>query len=178
MIAVRRGSLRKTLVRSMRVAGAMASTTLAVAAMIPGWGTSSTHASPGSMALNGTYRATSDGNWAKLNHQFHDQETITSTWTITSTCTSNFECTGQVASDQGWSAPLRLSFGLWLLSRDVQDWERCPDGSAFPGHQHFKFYRVDDNNLKGWDETTGPSGACGANQWLLIEMPFTLAKTG
>jgi hypothetical protein len=40
----------------------------------------------------------------------------------------------------------------------------------------FKFSA--DEKLSGWDYTVGPSGACGANKWLVIEMPFKLVKTG
>lgn len=164
----------------MRVVSAIASATLVAAAPISGWDTGfPANASPNSGGINGTYTATSDGNSAKLNHQFKDQAVVTSTWTITSTCSTPVDCAGQVTSDHGWRANLHLIGGsLWIASHDVENWERCPDGSAFPGHQQFKFYRIDDNNLRGWDETTGPSGACGANQWLLIEMPFTLVKIG
>jgi hypothetical protein len=149
--------------------------------MLPGSAAAfSAHATPEeAAAINGTYTATSDGNWAKRNHQFYDLPTATATWTVSSSCSTSIECTGQVTSDQGWSAELKLIGGsMWLVSHDVEDWEKCPDGSAFPGHQQYKFYTVDDNNLEGWDETRGPSGACGANQWLFMEMPFTLVKTG
>jgi hypothetical protein len=33
-------------------------------------------------------------------------------------------------------------------------------------------------NFDGYDRTIGPSGGCGKNLWLTIEMPFTLTKTG
>jgi hypothetical protein len=59
---------------------------------------------------------------------------------------------------------------------DVENWERCEDGTTAPGHQTFKFSA--DEKLSGWDYTVGPSGACGANKWLVIEMPFKLVKTG
>lgn len=166
----------------MRRVGAVTGATVVAAAMIPCSGaTASADEWPPPLsrpvALNGTYRATSDGNWAKLNHQFYDQESVTSTWTITSTCSSSAECSGQVSSDQGWSAALNLvGGGLWRVSRDVENYQRCPDGTTFPGRQQFKFYPSDDNNLRGWDETLGPSGACGLNAWVLIEMPFTLVK--
>jgi hypothetical protein len=135
------------------------------------------HASPDSTALNGTYSATSDGSRAQTNYAFHDEATVTSTWTISSTCTDPMDCTGQVRSSQGWSANLRLIGGdLWIVARDVPGWEKCQDGSSAPGHQMFKFSA--DDNLAGWDYTVGPSGACGANKPLTIELPFKLVKAG
>lgn len=169
----------------MRRIGAVTSATLMAAAMISSFApTVSADPYPPVLArptaLNGTYQATSDGNMAKRNHQFYNQETVTSTWTITSSCTSSAECAGRMSSDQGWSADLKLiGGGMWLVSHDVEDFLRCPDGTVFPGHQHFKFYPTDTNDrLRGWDETTGPSGACGLNQWTKIEMPFTLVRIG
>jgi hypothetical protein len=122
--------------------------------------------------------ATSDGQWAKTREVFHDEATITSTWTITSTCTTHAECTGRVASDQGWSADAHFDAGLWMAERDVPDWEPCGDGTAALGHQQFTFYRVDSATLAGTDKTIGPSGACGVSYWLTIEMPFKLTKIG
>jgi hypothetical protein len=160
----------------MRVVGAMASATLVAAAMIQAGSPAHAAVDP---ALNGKYTATSDGVWAKKNHVLHEEPVVVSTWTVSSTCANPVNCAGRVSSDQGWSADLKLVGGsLWLVTRDVENWERCPDGSAFTGHQHYKFYREDDNTWKGWDETLGPSGACGANQWLFVEIPFTLVKTG
>lgn len=167
----------------MRFAGVVASVLTAAAALSSGWATTATaEPYPPPLAkpvpLNGTYRATSDGAWAKLNHQMHNQETVISTWTITTTCTTPVDCTGTVSSDQGWSAPIVLRSSMWLVTRTVENWEVCPDGTAFPGRQQFKFYQEPGDSLSGWDETTGPSGACGANLWLVIDMPFTLVKIG
>jgi hypothetical protein len=160
----------------MRVVGATASATLMAAAMIPAGSTAHAAVDP---ALNGTYTATSDGQWAKKNEVLTAEDVVVSTWTVSSTCENPVNCRGRVSSDQGWSADLRMTGGsLWIVTHDVENWERCPDGTAFTGHQHYKFYRVDDNNLKGWDETLGPSGACGVNKWLFVKMPFTLVKTG
>ena len=65
------------------------------------------HADPGDgIALNGTYTAFSDGVWAKTNDSYHDERSVTQTWTITSTCTTYQDCTGRVTSDQGWSADM------------------------------------------------------------------------
>lgn len=128
--------------------------------------------------LSGTYTAVSDGQWAKTREVYHDEATVTSTWTITSTCSTHVECTGHVVSDQGWSADAHFSWGLWTVERDVPGWEPCADGSTAPGTQQFTFYRLDATTLAGKDKTFGPSGACGVNYWLTIEMPFRLTKIG
>jgi hypothetical protein len=137
------------------------------------------------VAINGTYRATSIGNWAKTNDQYNNEPTVVSTWTISSSCTTFYECTGTVTSDQGWSAPTYTADGTtWYVKRDVPNWERCPDGTAYTGQQTFYFYPVNSNaevqlgspTLAGKDRTLGPSGACGQNQWLMIEMPLRLDK--
>ena len=135
--------------------------------------------------INGTYRATSVGEWAKTNDAFHNQATVTSTWTITSSCSNAQECTGQVRSDQGWSAPLYMHDGtMWYVKHDVPNWERCPDGTAFTGQQTFTFFPAGPDGqqqpgsatLAGQDKTVGPSGACRVNKWLVINMPFRLDK--
>jgi hypothetical protein len=161
---------------SVRAFGALASATLLAIAMIPSWRLApSAYASSDSVALNGSYRATSDGSQAQTNYAFHDEESVTSMWTITSMCNNPVDCTGQVSSDQGWSATLRLLGGdMWIVAHDVPNWEHCQDGTAAPGHQTFKF--TANENLSGWDSTVGPSGACGANKWLVITMPFKLVK--
>lgn len=172
----------------MRSIGTTAGAALMAAGMLLGCDTAFVaHATPEEVVLNGTYRATSDGGWAKLNHQMHDMETVTSIWTISTTCTSSKACTGQVSTDAGWSAPIELNWGQWLVNYDVQSWQRCSDGSTFPGHRHYKFRQINRNDiyskvdvgdLEGYEETLGPSGACGNNQWMLVEMPFTLVKIG
>ncbi len=161
----------------MRVVGAMASSTLMAAAATILGVCPSVHASSDDPALNGLYRATSDGQWAQTNDQLHHEATVTSTWTITSSCTNPLECAGQVTSDQGWSAPLRLSGGaLWIVAHDVPNWEQCGDGMpAATGRQLFRFAT---NDLAGDDKTIGPSGACGVNKWLTVDLPFTLVKIG
>jgi hypothetical protein len=137
--------------------------------------TSSSHASQDAIALNGKYRATSDGQRAQTNYAFHEEATVTSTWDISSTCTTVMDCTGRVTSDQGWSAKLRMVGGdMWFVVHDIDNWEKCQDGTVAPGHQTFKF--SSDEALSGWDYTVGPSGACGANKWLVVEMPFKLVK--
>lgn len=135
--------------------------------------------------LNGTYVATSNGEWAKTNEQFHDEASLRSTWTITTVCSYPTECTGTVTSDFGWSAPVYQTGGVWYVKRSVENWEPCPDGTAAPGLQIFRFApvtpdgsRVDSAStmLAGEDQTTGASGACGKNKPLFINMPFKLVK--
>lgn len=114
---------------------------------------------------------------------------------MTSTCTSPVTCTGEVRSDQGWTAPLRLGGGeatpgaagdFWIVDRVVDNWEPCPDGTAAPGQQKYLFWGVDpatrQRNMKkvdllaGTQTTKGPSGACGINKPLVIEQPVRLDK--
>jgi hypothetical protein len=141
------------------------------------------------VAINGTYRATSIGNWAKINDQYNNEPTVVSTWTISSSCTNFQECTGHLTSDQGWSAPIYMLDGvMWYVKHDVPNWERCEDGTAFTGQQTYWFYPVDPAGsgefklgspvLAGKDKTVGPSGACGQNQWLDIVLPLRLDKIG
>jgi hypothetical protein len=142
-------------------------------------------AAMGDVAINGRYTATSLGNWAKTNEAFHDEATVSSTWTLSSSCTTAQDCNGQISSDQGWSAPLYTHDGeMWYVKHDVPNWETCGDGSTNTGHQVFTFSPVDANGnvqtgsstLAGLDKTVGPSGACRVNKWLRIEMPFRLDK--
>lgn len=141
------------------------------------------------MPINGTFIARSMGDWAKTREVYHNEPTVTSTWTISSTCSSPSTCTGQVSSDAGWTEPLIRYAGMWEVRRDIPDWEHCEDGTAFPGHQTIRFYGVDEDGLvifrqseaiqfAGEDRTIAPSGACGVNQWLVVRMPFTMRKIG
>jgi hypothetical protein len=133
-------------------------------------------ADPHDVEIHGVYVAFSDGQNAKTNDRFHDEESVTSTWTITSRCPTFMECTGRVHSDQGWDADLSYLDLRWRAVHVIDDWEKCPDGSTAPGQQYFSFTIdfLDPSRLTGWDKTVGPSGGCGKNQWLAIEMPFTL----
>jgi len=141
------------------------------------------------VALNGTYRVTSIGNWAKINEQYNGEPTTVQTWTLSSTCTTYLECDGTMKSDEGWSSRLYLRDGTsWNVRRDVPNWERCEDGTAFTGKQTFSFYPVEPDGsgflqlgspvMAGRNKTIGPSGACGQNQWLTIDMPMRLDKIG
>lgn len=144
-------------------------------------------ASPDAFAINGVFTATSDGNFATTDYAFHNEATVTSTWTVTSTCISDDHCAGQVSSDQGWSAPLYTHEGhVWYVERDLPAWEPCPDGTTSPGHQRYKFSpsnadgltQIGSPYLEGTDKTNGVRGACGRAKWLTVVMPFRLNKVG
>jgi hypothetical protein len=143
------------------------------------------HASDGDWGLNGTYVATSNGEWAKTNERFQDEASIRSTWTISTQCSYPTECTGTVTSDFGWTAPIYKTGGVWYVKRTVDNWEPCPDGTAAPGLQVFRFVATTPDGsqtdptstmLVGEDQTTGQAGACGINKPLFINMPFKLVK--
>jgi hypothetical protein len=134
------------------------------------------HAGDCGVPFNGKFTAFSDGQWAKTKERFHDETNVTSTWTVSTSCADYLDCAGEVSSDQGWSARARCASGMWVVARDVANWEPCPDGSAFTGAQKFKFISTDPSKFTGWDKTVGPSGACGVNRELTIELPFTLTK--
>ncbi len=168
----------------MRSMGTLSSATLVAAIVVGGLGTAPSARADG-YPINGTYIATSVGEWAKTNEAYHDEATMRSTWTITSSCTTFQDCAGRVTSDQGWTAPLTVHDGsLWYVRRDVPNWEFCSDGTAVTGKQIYTFYYVGpdgkslpgSSTLAGRDKTTGPSGACGVNRWLVVEMPFRLDK--
>ncbi|WP_326545984.1 hypothetical protein QGN32_19875 [Mycolicibacterium sp. ND9-15] len=143
------------------------------------------------VALNGTYRVMSDGEWAKRGMTpggadvFFDQKTVVQTWTVSTDCVSPIECSGTVQSDLGWTGTIRLK-DYWYVDHDVPNWLPCPDGSFAPGHQKFILMgwnpainqRVTHNTtfLMGRDQTKGPSGACGTNQPVVIEMPVKVQK--
>ena len=143
------------------------------------------HASNYGIELNGTYRITSNGDWAKANDVFVDELAVIQTWSVSSSCVNPTECSGEVKSDQGWAAPLRYINTRWIVERDVPNWEPCPDGTAAMGSQQFLFWGTnlsgmgDLNNvdlLAGWDRTAGPSGACGINKPLVIKMPIRVER--
>jgi hypothetical protein len=166
--------------------GTVSSATLMATIVIGGLGTAPSARADGD-PINGTYIATSVGEWAKTNEVFHDEATVRSTWTITSSCETAQDCSGKVTSDQGWSARLYTHDGtLWYVRRDVPHWEACPDGTAVTGSQTFTFIPVGpdglvqqgSSTLAGLDKTVGPSGACGINRWLVIQMPFRLDRIG
>ncbi|CDO10967.1 hypothetical protein C1S82_11775 [Mycolicibacterium cosmeticum] len=166
---------RTSFVAGMVSAVALGMVDPSVAGASPQWG------------LNGTYIATSNGEWAKTNDIYHDEASIRSTWSITTTCSYPGECTGSVSSDFGWNAPIYQRSGVWFVKKMVDRWQPCPDGGAGPGLQVFRFYPATDDGsgmdptsttLMGEDSTTGVSGNCGSSKVLFITMPFKLIKTG
>jgi len=145
-----------------------------IATASPAWG------------LNGTFVATSNGEWAKTNDIYHDEVSVRSTWSISTTCSYPSECTGTVDSDSGWSAPIYKKSGVWYVKRTADGWQPCGDGTAGPGLQVFLFYPSNadgsaadptSSTLVGQDSTTGVSGSCGSSKVLYITMPFKLVKT-
>ena len=138
--------------------------------------------------LNGTFNAISDGVLAKTNDVFHDERPVTSTWTVSTSCTEEFpDCAGRMASSQGWSAPMNCEAGgMWYVRRHLDRWEHCHDGSDAPGEQLYyfspqltgapSFSAV--STFSGMDRTVGPSGGCGINKPLVIEIPFKLTRIG
>ena len=171
----------------MRSVETLTAATLVAATAFGGLATASTAqaTTKEEVAINGTYRATSIGDWARLNDQFYGEATVIQTLTISSSCVTFQECHGTVTSDQGWSAALYMEDGqMWKVRREVPNWERCEDGTAFTGQQTLYFYPVDSNGeyklgsptMAGKDKTVGPSGACGQNKWLDITMPLRLDK--
>jgi hypothetical protein len=136
-------------------------------------------------ALNGTFVATSNGEWATTNDVFHNEQSVRSVWTISSTCSYPTECTGTVSSDAGWTAPIFQTGGDWRVKRVIPDWMPCQDGTTAPGLQVYRFHGAtpggdqtdpSSNTLIGQDSTTGQSGACGHSLALFINMPFKLVK--
>ncbi len=138
----------------------------------------------GNWEIDGVYRVTSNGEWATRNDVYQDVPTVVATWTVETTCTGPEQCTGEVTSDQGWSAPITNGNGLWYVRRTIEGWQQCPDGSSSQGKQTYTFYPVDAGGqvssgspiFAGLDTTIGVSGACGVNQWLAIRLPLKLVK--
>lgn len=170
----------------MRVSSAMASAITAAVTVFAGLGTAAPAGAGDSVALNGTYVAQSNGDWAQTNDRYQNEATNRDTWTVASSCSDAMDCAGRVTSDQGWSAQIHTTNGLWYLTRTIDNWEPCYDGSTAPGNQIIKFYPVDTdgqvNNASttyaGEDKTISPSGSCGRNESLIIRMPFELQKIG
>lgn len=134
--------------------------------------------------INGTFATSSNGDWAKVNERYQPQPPVRSTWTISTQCTSPTDCVGTVNSDAGWSAPIYTTNGLWFLKRAVPEWRFCADGTPIEALQVYKIYPVgpdahydaSSTEYTGEDQTTGPSGSCGRNQWPTIRMPFYMKK--
>lgn len=138
-------------------------------------------------ALNGTFTATSNGEWARTNDVFQKQQSVRAVWTVSSECSYPTECTGSVSSNQGWTATIYQTGGEWYVKHVVPQWIRCPDGSTADGLQIFRFKAMmpdgaytdpTSDTLVGEDATSGPSGACGRSLARFITMPFKLVKIG
>jgi hypothetical protein len=134
--------------------------------------------------VNGTYIATSNGDWAQTNDIYHNEASVRSTWKINTTCSTPVECVGRVTSDLGWSADVSIHGSEYVVKRDIPNWEPCPNGVGRTGHQIYRFYPVDQTGAVSWgssilagiDKTMGETGACGINKTLVISMPFRLDK--
>jgi hypothetical protein len=136
-------------------------------------------------ALNGRFLVTSNGDLAKTNEIFHNQQTVRQVWTITSSCVDPTSCSGIVTSNQGWSADLRFGSSWWSVDRVLNNWQPCRDGTATKGFQKYRFYGIDSDGqvvesnatvLAGSDTTFGTSGDCGINRQLMISLPLRLQK--
>jgi hypothetical protein len=170
----------------MRGVGAVAGAMSAITVFGSVGAAAQAHASNYGIELNGTYRVMSDGEWARTNQVLIDEQTVIQTWQITTSCVSPIECTGEVTSDQGWTAPINLVKVYWILNREVPNWVPCPDGTFAPGAQKFIVWGINpllnERDLKivdllaGRDITKGPSGACGVNKPVVIELPVRMEK--
>ena len=161
--------------------------TLLTAALLSGAAAAAPARASAEWALNGTFTATSNGEWSRSNDIFVDQISVRAIWTVSSQCSYPTECTGTVTSDQGWTAPIYQTSGEWYVKHVVPQWIPCADGSTADGFQVFRFKRMTpggdytdptSNVLVGEDSTTGPSGACGRSLSVFIAMPFKLVKVG
>lgn len=163
----------------MRLRHAAAATTALACTMTLGIATSAvSQAMSCDQPINGSFTATSDGQWSKTRDVRQNQATVVTTWTITSECEDLMHCTGRISSEQGWSSELRCQSGHWYTTHRVENWQPCPDGTTTHGDQSFRFWRVSEQpeSFEGYDRTIGPSGGCGINLWLTIEMPLTLVQ--
>ncbi|WP_299561604.1 hypothetical protein [uncultured Mycolicibacterium sp.] len=163
--------------------GARAAAVAAVVAagMLPA---PSAAAGPEDWGINGTFAVSSNGNFARVNERYQDQPGERAIWKISTQCISPIECTGTVESDQGWTAPIYTTTGLWYVKRVLPEWRYCADGRPVEGLRTYKIYPVgfDGRYQEGSDEftgenaTIGASGSCGRNQWPHIRMPFYMRK--
>ncbi|MGV9797708.1 Rv2253/PknI dimerization domain-containing protein [Mycobacterium sp. NPDC003449] len=134
--------------------------------------------------INGTYATSVNGDWAKVNERYEDQPSERQTWTVTTQCVSPTDCSGTVNSDAGWSAPIYTVNSLYYVKRAVPQWRFCADGTPIEGLQVYKLYPVgfdghvdlSSSEYTGEQQTTGPSGSCGRNQWPAIRAPFYMKK--
>lgn len=170
--------------RTARIIGAVtatAITALGSLAVAP-----SSHASNFGVELNGTWNSFSNGDYARTNDVFMDEQSIIQTLTINTDCVSPIECEGTIKSDQGWTAALRLQFGFWTADRVVPHWLPCPDGSFADVNEKLIFWGIDPSHnqrdlkitdlMAGRDQFKGPSGGCGINKPINVEYPLRLER--
>lgn len=162
---------------------------LSFAAMVFGLALGATTAPPAqadvNFELNGPYRVVSNGDWAKTNEVYMNERSEVSVWTFSSSCANAHQCTGQVSSDEGWTAPLEFRTSRWIVDRFHETWQTCPDGTTSPGRQRYQFQGSDTNGqyekgkidlLVGYVRTIGVSGACGRNQPTVIQIPLSVRR--
>lgn len=166
---------------------ARVSTAVATAAMVAtGVGAASpASASDWGTDISGTWQVYSDGEFAKTNEVFIDQQSVQETWTVTTTCVSPIECSGVVKSSLGWTGTARLD-DFWYIEHEVPDWLPCPDGTRATGYQKFMLWGVNPqteeritkniNFFAGRNITKSDSGACGVNNPKVIELPVSMQK--
>lgn len=169
---------------ALSVTGGIAATVVAVFGSLSA--AASAHASNFGVELNGTYRVISNGDWARTNEVYIDEQTVVQTWTVTSSCTSPIDCKGEVKSDMGWTAPLTLGGDYWIVDRNIPNWVPCANGTAADGYQYYRLWGWNAANsernlwitdlLAGQETTKGPSGACGVNKPVDIEIPVRMEK--
>ena len=170
--------------RAVSVIGGVAATVMTVLGSLTS--PQSAHAKTFGIELNGTWRVMQNGEWARTNQVLIDEKVIVETWTITSSCVSPLECTGQVTSDQGWTAAINMVKVYWIVNRDIPNWAPCPDGTFAPGHQKFTVWGINptlnERDLRITDLLAGrvitetDSGACGVNKPLDIEVPVRMER--
>jgi hypothetical protein len=163
----------------------------AAIALVAGTGIATPAYAEGSSDISGVYQVMSDGEWAQRDAApggapvFIDQATTTERWTIHTTCATPIECNGTVVSSLGWTGTARLD-DHWFVDHEIPNWLPCPDGTFAPAHQKFILWGVDPATnerqytditfFAGRNQTKTPSGACGRNQPLQIEMPVKVVK--
>ncbi len=169
--------------RAHHMTGPLAATAIAVMASV---GVApAAHATDFGTALNGTFRVQSDGQWARTNGVKIKQETVVETWAITTSCVSPLECSGVVKSDRGWTGTARLD-DFWYIEHVIPNWIPCSDGTFYSGLQKFMLWGIDpategrtytdSDYWAGRNVTKGPSGACGVNKPVVIELPVSMAQ--
>jgi len=169
--------------RGVRSAAVVSATAALIGSLSPA---APANASNFGVELSGSYRMIMNGEWAKTNDVFIDEQTQIQTWTMSSECTSPIRCTGTVTSDQGWTASMVNTGDYWLAEHVIDNWEPCPDGTAVAGTQRFWFWGWDPiqsqrstkirDLLAGRVRTQAASGNCGINKPLVIEVPIRLEK--